>query len=65
MNTPVENDQAIVEEAINILLERMPASKVARLCAVWQLGRGDYLKHRETLFSGETVDSLYLKLKDQ
>ena len=64
MNTPVENDQAIVEEAISILLERMPASKVARLCAVWQLGRGDYLKHRESLFKGESVDSLFGKLKE-
>lgn len=65
MNTPVENDQAIVEEAIGILLERMPASKVARLCAVWQLGRGDYLKHRETLFPGETVDTLFDKMKEE
>lgn len=63
MNTPVENDQAIIEEALNILLEKMPASKVARLCAVWQLGQGDYLKHRERLFSGETVDTLYTKAK--
>jgi hypothetical protein len=63
MNTPVENDQAIVEEAIGILLERMPPSKVARLCAVWQLGRGDYLKYRETLFKGESVDSLFERMK--
>ena len=64
MNTPVENDQAIVEEAISILLERIPASKVARLCAVWQLGNGDYMKYRETLFKGESVDSLFGKLKE-
>ena len=65
MNTRVESDQAIVEEALGILLEKMPASKVARLCAVWQLGRGDYLKDRDRLFSTETLESLYLKLKDQ
>ena len=60
----MENDQAIVEEAIGILLERMPASKVARLCAAWQLGRGDYLKYRENLFKGESVDALFGRLKD-
>jgi hypothetical protein len=63
LKTSVDNDQAIVEEAISILLERMPASKVARLCAAWQLGRGE-LKHRENLFKGESVDSLLGTLKD-
>lgn len=65
MKTAVENEQALVNEAIDILLERMPASKVARLLAFWQAGEGDYLKTRQELFAGETVDSLYEKMKQR
>lgn len=61
MKTEVESEQATVEEAIAILLEHMPASKVARVLAFWQAGSGDYLRVRETLFREETVDSLYEK----
>ena len=63
MTIEVESEQAIIEEAVTILLERMPASKVARILAAWQVGRGDYLALREKLFAGETVDSLYEKAK--
>ena len=45
------------------LLERLPASKVARLLAAWRVGQGDYLAARGKLFAGETVDSLYEKAK--
>ena len=62
MKTQVENEQATVEEAISILMKHMPASKVARLLAFWQAGSGDYLRARESLFSGETVDSLYARI---
>ena len=40
-------------------MERLPASKVARLLSSWQIGQGDYVKLRGELFAGETVDSLY------
>ena len=63
MNIQVENEQATVEEATGILLERLPASKVARLLAAWRVGQGDYLAWREKLFAGETVDSLFDKAK--
>ena len=63
MNIQVENEQATIEEATAILLERLPASKVARLLAAWRVGQGDYLAAREKLFAGETVDSLYEKAK--
>jgi hypothetical protein len=33
---------------------------VARLLTSWQVGRADYLKLREELFAGETVESLYV-----
>ena len=61
MSIEVENEQATVEEAVSVLLERLPAAKVARLLANWQVGRGDYLQWRGKLFPGESVESLYRK----
>lgn len=55
----VETDQALTEEAFAILRQNLPPHKVARLLAIWQIGRGDYVKEREELFAGETVDSLF------
>ncbi len=63
MSIQIETEQAAVEEAAGILLERMPLSKVARLLSAWQIGRGDYLALRDQLFAGETVDSLCQKAK--
>jgi N-dimethylarginine dimethylaminohydrolase len=63
MSITVENELATIEEATTILLEKMPASKVARLLAVLQVGTGDYVKTRDQLFAGETVDSLFEKAK--
>ncbi len=63
MSIQVESEQATIEEATAILLERLPASKVARLLVAWRVGRGDYLTAREQFFAGETVDSLYEKAK--
>jgi hypothetical protein len=40
-------------------MERLPASKVARLLSTWQLGQGDYVGMRDELFASETVESLY------
>jgi hypothetical protein len=59
MTIRVENEIATMEEAISLLMQHMPASKVARLLAAWQIGTGDYLKTREELFTGETVESLF------
>ena len=36
MSITVENELATIEEATAILLEKMPASKVARLLAIWR-----------------------------
>ncbi len=63
MSIQIESEQATIEEAADILLERMPPSKVARLLSAWQVGHGDYLALREKLFEGETVDSLFEKAK--
>jgi hypothetical protein len=61
MNIRVENELATIEEAISLLMEHMPPSKVARILAAWQIGTGDYLKVRERLFEGETVEGLFKK----
>lgn len=63
MNISVENELATIEEAITLLMEHMPPSKVARVLAAWQVGTGDYLKAREKLFAGETIEGLFKKAK--
>jgi hypothetical protein len=59
MSVTVPNESATAAEAVAVLMERLPASKVARVLSSWQIGQGDYLKLREELFAGETVESLY------
>ena len=59
MSVIVPNESATTAEAVEVLMERLPASKVARVLSSWQIGQGDYLKLREELFARETVESLY------
>ncbi len=59
MSTVVESEQELTEEAIGILRRNLPPHKVARLLSIWQIGRGDYVKERDALFEGETVNSLF------
>lgn len=61
MSTVVESEQELTEEAIGILCRNLPPHKVARLLSIWQVGRGDYVKERDALFEGETVNSLFEK----
>ncbi len=49
MTLTVENDSAATTEAVEVLMERLPASKVARLLSSWLMGRAHYLKLREEL----------------
>ena len=63
MSVTVQNESATTAEAVEVLMERLPASKVVRLLASWQIGQGDYLKLRDELFAGEIVDSLFDKAK--
>ncbi len=48
MSIQVENEQATVEEATGILLER--------LLAAWRVGQGDYLAGREKFLSREFTE---------
>ena len=59
MSITVENDLATIEEATAILLEKMSPAKVARLFANLRVGAGDYVRSRDELFVGETVDALF------
>jgi len=59
MSPTVETEQALTEEAFAILRQNLPPHKVARLLSIWQVGQGDYVKDRDALFAGETVDSLF------
>ena len=61
MSNVVESEQALTEEAIGILCRNLPPHKVARLLSIWQIGRGDYVKERDSLLEGETVNSLFEK----
>jgi hypothetical protein len=63
MTPKVTSDAEITEEAIQILLQKMPASKVARVLAAWKIGSGDYLAGRDQLFAGATIDSLVAEMK--
>jgi hypothetical protein len=58
MNATVESEQELKEEAIGILSQHLPPHKVARLLALWRVGKGDYVQERDSSFAGETVNSL-------
>ena len=59
MKIKVNNEQQILQEALQVLLANLEPSKVMRFWAACQLGEGDYLKLKEQIFEGENVSSLY------
>ena len=59
MNIKVVSDSEVLEEGLEILMKHLELHKVLRFWAACQLGKGDYLKLKEQLFSQETVASLY------
>jgi len=63
MKIHLNNDQKIMEEAFMILSEKLEPSKLSRFWTICQLGSGDYCQIKEKLFTEETVDSLYDKIK--
>ena len=64
MNIEVASEQQIVREGEALLIRYLGVAKTARFLSAWRQGAGDYLKIREKLFDGETVDSLYDKIID-
>ena len=65
MKINLQSDQKIIEEAFRLLLENLEPAKVAQFWKICNLGNGDYTELKEKLFAGETVDTLYEKVKVQ
>jgi len=62
MKIALPNEQAVVQEAMQILTQTMTSSQVVILISRWWNDAGDYLQQRDTLFADETVDSLAQKI---
>ena len=62
MSIVINSEQDILQEGEAVLIEHLGPSKAARFLSAWRQGGADYLKIREHLFDGETVDSLYDKI---
>lgn len=63
MNVQLPRQQDVVGEAMQVLWQHMPPSKVALVISMWFSDGGDYLKTRNDLFEGETVESLSAKIR--
>jgi hypothetical protein len=63
MKVNLPREQQVIQEALQILYAHMNPLKVAHFITACQLGTGDYLKTKDELFAGETVDSLYDKIR--
>jgi hypothetical protein len=63
MNIKVVSDNDVLQEGLEVLMNHLEPSKVLRFWAACQLGKGDYLKLKEQLFSQETVASLYEQVR--
>jgi len=63
MNIKMPRGQEVIQEALEILEEHMEPSKVALLLSIMQAGKDDYLKIRSSIFTGETVMTLYEKIQ--
>ncbi|MEA5575112.1 hypothetical protein [Anabaena sp. UHCC 0451] len=64
MTIKVINEQQNLQEVMQVLLTHLEPAKVMKFLATCKLGEGDYLQLKEALFSQETVDSLYEKIKE-
>lgn len=62
MKTKTISEQAVIQEATDLLLQHMEPAKVAKFLAARPITGRDYLKVRERLFAGETVKSLIRKI---
>lgn len=63
MTVNVSSDAEIRREAWDVLLRHMSPSKPARFWAGREMGRGDYLRRRDEVFAGQTVDELYTAIE--
>jgi len=63
MTVTVIREQEILREAVDVLWEHLSPAKTVRLWATWQMGEGDYLALRDRLFEGESVATLFEKVR--
>ena len=63
MTVTVVREQEVLREAVDVLWEHLSPAKVVRLWAAWQMGEGDYLALRAQLFEGESVATLFEKVR--
>ncbi|MGC1306889.1 MAG: hypothetical protein WA885_06645 [Phormidesmis sp.] len=63
MQIDIPAEQAVIQEALHVLMAHMEPVKVARFITACKLGEGDYLKAKDQLFANETVDSLYAEIQ--
>jgi len=63
MKIKMLSEQEVIREAMEILLNNLTPSKMARLLATWQKDDSDYLTIRDKLFEGETVETLYTQIQ--
>lgn len=63
MTVTVMREQEVLREAVSVLWEHLGPAKVVRLWATWQMGEGDYIALRDQLFEGESVDTLFEKVR--
>lgn len=59
----MDSDQKILREAEEVLRVHLGPAKATRFWIAWSGGTGNYLQIKETLFKGETVDTLYEKIQ--
>ncbi len=62
MKIALPNEQAVIQEAMQILSQTMAPSQMAVLISRWWSDGGDYLQQRDALFADETVNSLAQKI---
>jgi hypothetical protein len=66
IKVPLENE--VIKEGQRILFEHLGPAKVTRFWTAFEIGSGDYLRAKKSMFKGETVDTLYeeiLKFKSK
>jgi len=59
----MDTDQEILREAEEVLRVHLGPAKATRFWIAWSGGTGDCLQMKETLFKGETVNSLYDRIQ--
>jgi uncharacterized protein (UPF0276 family) len=60
----VKSEQQVLQGGFQILLSNMELSAVARFWAACNIGKEDYLKLKDQLFTRESVDSLCSKIME-